>query len=92
MVGWIIVNDMHRQETGLANDKGVQGSKVLQMLQSIEYGTNVVGGVSPNKTGQHLGLPLYSTVRKAVSYLKPDATSIFVSAIHAAYVRNNGGH
>ncbi|KAF8417028.1 alpha subunit of gdp-forming succinate-CoA ligase [Tirmania nivea] len=55
----------------------------VNATQSIEYGTNVVGCVSPNKSGQHLGLPVYSTVREAVRYLKPDATIIFVPAAHA---------
>ncbi|KAI1456892.1 succinyl-CoA synthetase-like protein [Annulohypoxylon moriforme] len=48
--------------------------------ESIAWGTKIVGGVTPNRDGEHLGLPLYSTVRDAVEYLKPDATAVYVSA------------
>jgi len=47
--------------------------------QSIAYGTNIVGGCS-RREGEHLGLPLFSSVRKAVEELKPDATAVFVGA------------
>jgi len=52
--------------------------------QSIEYGTNIVGGTTPGKEGEHLGLPLYPTVEKAMQELKPDATAVFVGAHQAA--------
>lgn len=52
--------------------------------QSIDYGTNVVGGVSPRKSGAHMGLPLFPTVKEAVKHLKPDATAVFVAAQFAA--------
>lgn len=52
--------------------------------ESIKYGTNIVGGVTPNKNGEHLGLPVLPTVRAAKDQLKPDATAIFVAAQHAA--------
>lgn len=52
--------------------------------QSIEYGTNVVGGVTPGKTAEHLGLPVLPSVRAAKDQLRPDATAIFVAAPHAA--------
>ena len=47
---------------------------------SIEYGTNIVGGTTPDKEGEHLGLPLLPNVRKAKVQLKPDATAVFVAA------------
>ena len=47
---------------------------------SIEYGTNIVGGVTPGKEGEHLGLPLLPDLRKAKEQLKPDATAVFVAA------------
>jgi len=47
--------------------------------ESIAYGTNIVGGCS-RREGEHLGLPLFSSVRRAVEELKPDATAVFVGA------------
>ena len=38
--------------------------------QSIEYGTKIVGGTTPGKEGQHLGLPLLPSVQKAAEQLK----------------------
>ncbi|RPA96944.1 succinate-CoA ligase, partial [Choiromyces venosus 120613-1] len=49
-------------------------------MQSIDYGTKVVGGVTPRKSGQHLKLPLFSSVKEAADNLKPHATAIFVPA------------
>ncbi len=47
---------------------------------SLAYGTNIVGGVTPGKEGEHLGLPLLPNLRKAKEQLKPDATAVFVAA------------
>ena len=52
--------------------------------QSIEYGTQIVGGVKPGATGEHLGLPVLPSVRAAKEQLNPDSTAIFVAAQHAA--------
>lgn len=46
--------------------------------ESKEYGTNVVGGVKPGFEGEHMGLPVLPSVRKAVEKLKPDASAIYV--------------
>ncbi|KAI0880355.1 succinyl-CoA synthetase-like protein [Annulohypoxylon maeteangense] len=48
--------------------------------ESLAWGTKIVGGVTPGRDGEHLGLPLYPTVRDAVKDLKPDATAIYVAA------------
>jgi succinyl-CoA synthetase alpha subunit len=53
-------------------------------VESIAWGTNIVGGVKPGTDGEHLGLPVLPTVRKAVEVLKPDATGIYVAAHQAA--------
>ena len=62
---------------------GKQGT--IHCKASIAYGTNIVGGVSPNKAGQmHLGLPVFESVRKAMRSVEPDATVIFVPPKFAA--------
>ncbi|KAF2744219.1 succinyl-CoA ligase subunit alpha [Sporormia fimetaria CBS 119925] len=52
--------------------------------ESIEWGTNIVGGVKPNGSGEHLGLPVLPSVRAAMEQLKPHATGIYVAAHQAA--------
>lgn len=52
---------------------------------TIDYGTNIVGGVSPGKGGRtHLELPVFDTCRKAVDGVDPDASAVFVPAMLAA--------
>ena len=56
---------------------GKEGS--FHAEQMIEYGTNVVGGVTPGKGGrEHLGKPVFNTVQEAVEKANADVSVIFV--------------
>ncbi len=62
---------------------GNQGS--FHTEQCIEYGTQVVAGVTPGRGGQeHLGVPVYNTVRQAVDETGADVSMIYVPPPFAA--------
>ena len=62
---------------------GRQGS--LHSQECLDYGTRIVGGVTPGRGGvEHLGLPVFDTVREAVTRTEATVSMIYVPAPFAA--------
>jgi malate-CoA ligase subunit alpha len=77
----ILINELTRVLVqGFTGDKAT-----FHAHKMVEYGTKVVGGVTPGKGGQtHMGLPVFNTMKDAVEGVYPDASIIFVPAAFCA--------
>lgn len=66
--------------------QGITGNQgAFHTEQCMEYGTRVVAGVTPGRGGEeHLGVPVYNTMREAVADHAADVSMIYVPARHAA--------
>ncbi|MGH8103376.1 MAG: succinate--CoA ligase subunit alpha [bacterium] len=66
--------------------QGITGNEgTFHTQRMLEFGTQVVGGISPGKGGtKHLDLPVFNTVQDAVASVRPNASVIFVPAPFAA--------
>merc|ERR1711892_1564600 len=90
---WWGQNMLLQDQAEHGSDQGVQGDLPgvhwqaghLPLQAALEYGTNMVGGVSPGKGGKlHLGLPVFNSVAEAKTEVNPDATVIYVPPPGAA--------
>ena len=70
--------------------QGFTGSHgTFHSKQALDYGTNLVGGVTPKKGGQvHLGKPVFNSVDEAIKKTKANATMIYVPAKFATSAIN----
>ncbi|KAF3480145.1 succinyl-CoA synthetase subunit alpha [Arthroderma uncinatum] len=59
-------------------------SATANVKESLAWGTKIVGGVKPGVEGEHLGLPIFPSVRVAQEKKKPDASAVYVPGSQTA--------
>ncbi|KMP04086.1 succinyl-CoA ligase subunit alpha [Coccidioides immitis H538.4] len=57
---------------------GADTKATANVKESLQWGTKIVGGVKPGVEGEHLGLPVFPSVRVAQEKARPDATAVYV--------------
>src|ERR1700759_4468718 len=62
--------------------QGITGSQSrFDVRYCLDYGTNIVGGVTPGRGGETVeGVPVFNTVAAAMAAVQPNATAIYVPA------------
>lgn len=65
--------------------QGITGTQAtFHIRRSLDYGTNVVAGVTPGKGGNmHLGLPVFNTVKEAVAETGVNSSVMYVPAVRS---------
>lgn len=79
---WGYADTLHNLKIGAHTKVLFQGFTGRQATanakESLAWGTKIVGGVKPGVEGEHLGLPVFPSVRAAQEKAKPDASAIYV--------------
>ena len=72
--------------------QGITGTQAsFHVKRSLDYGTNVVAGVTPGKGGtEHLGIPVFNTVKEAVKETGANASVMFVPARQVIFAVKEG--
>ncbi|KDB20246.1 hypothetical protein H109_07783 [Trichophyton interdigitale MR816] len=68
----------------LVTQELIEAQATANVKESLAWGTKIVGGVKPGIEGEHLGLPIFPSVRVAQEKSKPDASAVYVPGSQTA--------